>query len=60
MNKCIFCLNGRTIVSESGFHNICCLSDKQSCECLLKIKDHFIKILYHTIKDDINEYNNQT
>ena len=32
--KCDSCLHSRTIVSENGFHSICCLSDKDALECL--------------------------
>lgn len=33
--KCQNCLNGKTVLSENGYHIVCCLSDKQAMRCLL-------------------------
>lgn len=39
--KCDSCIYSRTIVSENGFHSICCLSDKEVLECL-KSGKHYV------------------
>jgi len=35
MNKCDLCINSRVIISENGYHYICCLSEKEIMECIL-------------------------
>lgn len=41
MNKCKNCLNSRPIISENGYHSICCLSQKKSMNCMMGRKDYF-------------------
>ena len=43
LNRCDMCLNSRHIISENGFHPICCLSEKNSLECITGEKDHYIQ-----------------
>lgn len=43
LDRCDMCLNSRHIISENGFHPICCLSEKKSLECITGKKDHYIK-----------------
>ena len=43
MSKCETCLDGRAIISESGIHYICTLTDKEVLECLTREKDHYIR-----------------
>ena len=40
-NRCGSCLNGRLVVSENGFHYICCLTQKKALNCLIGIKDSY-------------------
>lgn len=39
--KCDTCIFSRRIVSENGFHSICCLSDNEVKECLKSGKHYF-------------------
>lgn len=41
--KCDNCLNSRTIVSENGFHSICCLSEKKAMKCITNKENLFIE-----------------
>ena len=41
--KCETCLNSRSIISENGFHPICCLHWRLAKECVLGERDHYIK-----------------
>lgn len=43
LSRCDMCLNSRHIISENGFHTICCLSEKKSLECITGEKDHYIQ-----------------
>lgn len=47
MVNCDSCLNSRPIISENGWHSVCCLSDKKATECLITGK-YFI--LYPFVK----------
>ena len=40
--KCDGCLNSRRIVSENGFHSICCLSEKKAIDCITGKEDHSV------------------
>ena len=40
--RCDSCLNARRIVSENGFHPICCLPDKEVRECLIT-GEHYVR-----------------
>ena len=42
MNSCEKCLNSRPIVSENGYHAVCCLSQKKAIDCMTGKKNHFI------------------
>lgn len=48
MQKCEECLCSRMAVSESGYHVVCCLSQREAMDCMMGKKSHFITI----IKDD--------
>ena len=41
--KCDTCLESRCVVSENGFHHICCLSEDASLDCLLGRDDHYVR-----------------
>lgn len=41
MKDCDKCLNSRMIISENGYHSICCLSQKAAMECMMGKKKHF-------------------
>jgi hypothetical protein len=43
MEKCDTCLNAREIISENGYHSICTLSSKAAVDCMLRVKDHYIR-----------------
>ena len=38
---CDSCMFSRDIVSENGFHSVCCLSDEKARECLISGK-HYV------------------
>ena len=42
--KCETCLNRYAVISENGLHYNCSLSEKQAVECILRKKEHYIKI----------------
>lgn len=41
MDKCEKCLHSRPIVSENGYHAVCCLSQKKAMDCIMGKKNHF-------------------
>ena len=45
MRKCDNCLNSRIVVSENGYHPVCCLSSKKVMECISGDKDHKVCIV---------------
>lgn len=44
MQKCEKCLNSRLIVSENGYHAVCCLSQKKAMDCITGKKNHFVSV----------------
>lgn len=42
-HRCDTCLNSRVIISENGYHSICCLSQKKAVDCITKQKDYYAK-----------------
>lgn len=46
MNKCDLCINSRAIISENGYHYICCLSDKEAMECILNDYSRYFDITH--------------
>jgi len=40
--KCDGCLNSMRIISENGFHSICCLSEKKAIDCFTDKEDHSV------------------
>lgn len=50
--KCDSCIFSRRIVSENGFHSICCLSDKEVLECLKSGKHYVMHPKYKNAKED--------
>lgn len=42
MSKCDTCLFSRAVISENGFHWVCCLTPKKATDCLLGVKDRYI------------------
>ena len=41
--RCDKCLNSRPVLSENGWHSICCLSVKAMEKCLAGEKDRFVE-----------------
>ena len=41
--ECKDCLNGRWVVSENGYHCICCLKLKKAMDCIKNNKSSYIK-----------------
>lgn len=39
--RCDTCFNSRVIISENGYHSICCLSQKKGIDCITKQKDYY-------------------
>ena len=44
MKKCEECLNSRLVVSENGYHAVCCLSQKKAIDCMIGKKSQFVTI----------------
>lgn len=42
MNKCEECVHSRPIISENGYHSVCCLSQKAMVDCLMGKKSQFM------------------
>ena len=41
MQKCEECLRSRMIISENGYHAVCCLSPKKAMDCWIGKKSYF-------------------
>lgn len=41
MKKCEECIHSRLIISENGYHHICCLSQKKATDCMIGKKSQF-------------------
>ena len=39
--RCDTCLYSRVIISENGYHSVCCLSQKKAVDCITKQKDYY-------------------
>ena len=44
MKKCEESLCSRMIVSENGYHAVCCLSQKKVMDCLMGKKSYFATV----------------
>ena len=44
MKKCEGCLHSRMIVSENGYHAVCCLSQKKAMDCMFGKQSHFATV----------------
>ena len=44
IEKCKVCLHSRLIVSENGYHPICCLSPKKAIDCMSGKKSCFVAL----------------
>lgn len=44
MKDCEKCLHSRLIISENGYHAVCCLSQKKAVNCMMGKKNHFIAL----------------
>lgn len=43
-SKCDICLRSRLIISENGYHSICCLSSKQAVNCIMNNYNKYITL----------------
>ena len=43
-NKCELCKLSRAIISENGYHRICCLSEKEARKCTLNDYSRFFDV----------------
>lgn len=50
MQKCEKCLYSRMIVSENGYHAICCLSPKKATDCMIGEKSYFATVKQDDVK----------
>ena len=50
MKDCEKCLHSRLIVSENGYHSVCCLSQKKAVDCMTEKKSQFV-----TLEKDEND-----
>lgn len=44
MKKCEECLHSRPIISENGYHYICCLSSKKATDCMIGKESQFVTL----------------
>ena len=44
MKDCEKCLHSRPIISENGYHAVCCLSQKKAVNCMMGKKNHFVAL----------------
>ncbi len=44
MKDCEKCLHSRVIVSENGYHSVCCLSQKAAIDCMTNKKSQFVTL----------------
>lgn len=44
MKDCEKCLNSRLIISENGYHSVCCLSQKKAMDCITDKKSQFVAL----------------
>ena len=44
MKDCERCLNSRPIISENGYHHICCLSQRTAANCMTGKKNKFVTL----------------
>ena len=51
-NKCDSCTNSRTIISENGYHSLCCLSSKKAVKCLNGEEDSYVCYFRSVEKED--------
>lgn len=58
MSKCDYCMNSRVAISENGYHSICCLTEMQAINCLLRRKEYFVPAI-KTFSSD-NSSNDET
>ena len=42
MSKCEECLNSRLVVSENGYHMVCCLPEDKATDCMIGKVNHFV------------------
>lgn len=50
MKDCEKCLHSRLIISENGYHSVCCLSQKKAVDCMTGKKSQFA-----TLEKDKND-----
>ena len=43
---CDLCINSRIIISENGYHSICCLSEKEAMECIMNDYSRYLSAAY--------------
>ena len=41
-SRCDNCANSRVVVSENGYHSVCCLSTKKALDCIMGKKHSFV------------------
>ncbi len=56
--KCDNCLNARRVISENGFHSICCLSEKVAMNCIMGKKDQRVPTMIALISEAESEDEN--
>jgi hypothetical protein len=45
MSKCDTCIFSRAVISENGFHWVCCLTQKRAIDCMSGVKDRYIRAI---------------
>lgn len=48
--NCLYCINSRIVISENGYHPICCLSSSKSSECIVSRGKYFVSLSPHLRK----------
>ena len=57
--KCDNCLNSRSVISESGLHHVCNLSEKKAVDCMLDKKNYNVTLHQSDFSDLIEEENDE-
>ena len=50
MKDCEKCIRSRLIISENGYHSVCCLSQQKAIDCMTGKKSQFV-----TLEKDEND-----
>lgn len=50
--NCKNCINRRRVISENGYHSVCCLSNKKAMECRLENGKYKVELKEENTNDE--------